>query len=493
MTYPPKSTRSLIVNSVDYTGHMQQGSFKVQSTLTHKVDELDVTLIEMAGITILEWDTVIFNVDGAPVFQGFVLKATQTGDDGHEHIVLQCGDYSSYTDHVYAKANYVNQTDAYILNDLFTTFYPQINATTYVTALNTLTTFQINRKKLREILDYLAGLANADWYIDANGYLHYFSLSSNIAPFGISDSPDFVATFPAAHGTLQVVRDGTGITNQIEIVGGTYLGNDQYFNVPGTGKDPRAVIPFSLTGPSTGGNIQVWRNDGTDASPVWTPMTVLTGYINTLTTSTQVLYYEQEQVLQQQNAWPNLQNAIQVFGRNSVPLRVRVRDPESYTFYSRWFYDFLSRPDIVDKALAQLVGKSTLAEISIAQPAITFRTYQPGLRAGMTLTINDAGKNLSGPYLVQQVTFNDLGDGLIGYDIQAGIYSPDLVDMLTQISRNSKPTTPWSTNEVLDELLEVFEICQGTESVAFATSSSPYFISNTLSEACWVGYTGAIG
>jgi len=42
-------------------------------------------------------------------------------------------------------------------------------------------------------------------------------------------------------------------------------------------------------------------------------MTVLTGYINTLTTSTQVLYYEQEQVLQQQNAWPNLQNAIQVF------------------------------------------------------------------------------------------------------------------------------------------------------------------------------------
>jgi hypothetical protein len=91
------------------------------------------------------------------------------------------------------------------------------------------------------------------------------------------------------------------------------------------------------------------------------------------------------------------------------------------------------------------------------------------------------------------VTFNDLGDGLIGYDIQAGIYSPDLVDMLTQISRNSKPTTPWATNEVLDELLEVFEICQGTESLAFATSSSPYFISDTLSEACWVGYTGAIG
>jgi len=84
-------------------------------------------------------------------------------------ICLQCGDYSSYTDHVYAKANYINQTDAYILNDLFTTNYPQINATTYVTPLNTLTTFQINRKKLREILDYLAGLANADWYIDANG------------------------------------------------------------------------------------------------------------------------------------------------------------------------------------------------------------------------------------------------------------------------------------------------------------------------------------
>jgi len=63
MTYPPQKARaSLIVNGVDYTSHLQQKSFKVQSTLTHKVDELDATLIEMAGSRILGMGHGRFNV-----------------------------------------------------------------------------------------------------------------------------------------------------------------------------------------------------------------------------------------------------------------------------------------------------------------------------------------------------------------------------------------------------------------------------------------------
>jgi len=94
-----------------------------------------------------------------------------------------------------------------------------------VTPLTRWTTFQINRKKLREILDYLAGLANADWYIDANGYLHYFFRFPIILRLlGSQLARDFVTTFPAAHGPLQVVRGWYRHHEQVEIVGGTYLG-----------------------------------------------------------------------------------------------------------------------------------------------------------------------------------------------------------------------------------------------------------------------------
>jgi len=119
-----------------------------------------------------------------------------------------------------------------------------------------------------------------------------------------------------------------------------------------------------------------------------------------------------------------------------------VRDPESYTFYSRWFYDFLSRPDIVDKALAQLVGKSTLGR----NLDRTTGDHVSGLPTGVA-SRHDADDQRYGQDPQRSVSrsasdLNDLGDGLIGYDIQAGIYSPDLVDMLTQISRNSKTNTP---------------------------------------------------
>ena len=443
----------LTIDGIDMTWHLKQGSFKVSNVLTKRVDTLSFELNRMYDVDITEWSEVILTNGTEKVFAGHLLSPSGGGQLENLTLRVTCGDYSAYTDKVIIKAAYVNKTDAYILNDLFTTYYPEVDATTHVTTLATHSNLQFNRNKLREIIDYLAEQANAEWYIDYDKKLRFFQKESGIyqAPFGISSVPDNVNTFPCQDLTID--RDGTGIVNLVEVVGGIYLSDDQTIYLPGTGQSNRISLPLRMRGPAAGGGIQVWRNDGTQGSPIWTSLTVLTAYINSLTTTGQVLYYYEEKALEQQNSFPDLPNAVKVFGRYEIPLRVRVRDNASYALYGKWFYDVINDPNIVDKQTARVAGKARLAEKSLANPTVKFTCFKSGLRAGQVIAISNIPSRLNGNYLIYKVDTTDKKGGLLGYSVECGVYNPDLIDTLVSLARNSKQKTAWNDNEVLDELL----------------------------------------
>ncbi len=326
---------------------------------------------------------------------------------------------------------------------------------------------------LREIVDQLAQLAGADWYMDYDKNLHFFLAEDATAPFSLSESPNLTTSYPFYN--LQKITDGSGVVNRVEIVGGNYLSDDVTIYLQGTGEEATVSLPFKMRGPEAGGGIQVSRNDGTVGTPSWTAMTVKVGYIDDLGGVTEVLHYYQEQVLEQQNSWPELANAVRVFGRLEIPLRTRVTDIASYEFYGlgQWFDAVISDVDITDKNTARLRGKALLAEEAMGRTAVKCKTRKPGLQSGMMIPVVTPLHGIDQSFLIREVSAIVGIDGATDFSLELGIVDEDLIDIMMTLIRGSKEKPIWREDEVLDELLDFAESFEFNTEVTDVSGRNP--------------------
>lgn len=490
MTFPSRLSLTVTLDGVDVSNYVDPRNFAINNALTRQVDTCTLTLEDARAVDPQAWQELVV-LDGATrIFGGYVTdidreEGAATDEASPPSVMgldcsLTASDYSIRLDKVIVKAEYVNMTDAAILADLFADYLPGegFDAATYVTAIKTHARKRFNRKTLLECIQDLAGLAKADFYVDYNKALHYFESSTGAAtaPFALSDSPDLTASMPFADFVVNL--DGAGVVNRVEVLGGNYRSDDTEFQLPGNGADARIILPFKLHAPDGETSIKVWRNDGTDATPIWTALTVKTGYIDQLGGANEVLYYYQEKVLEQSAAWPALEKAAKIEAKYEVPLRTRVQDPASIAHYGLVLDDVIVDDTITDKTLARLAGLAKLAESAMAKTAITLRCDQPGLRAGQMVSVINTAQQINGVYLVQKVSAKIGVNGRAKYSVTLGTYNPNLIDMMLVLARNAKPKAIWRDDEVLDELLQAMENVAFSEVVDDVDSVPPYWLSN---------------
>jgi hypothetical protein len=210
--------------------------------------------------------------------------------------------------------------------------------------------------------------------------------------------------------------------------------------------------------------------------PVWTTLTVRTGGSDTLASRTEVLYYETKSRLEQETAWPGIANSVEVTGRYETPMRTRVRNQASHDFYGRWLQGVVYAPEIVNKSIGQMRGKAELAQNAFANPAITYFSREPGLRAGHTQHITLTARGLDDDYLLQRVTTTIGVGGLVSVQAELGAVDQSLVALLLSLKRAGTAEIEWNDNEVLDELLDSSEYLQFlAESATVSADSGPYF------------------
>lgn len=615
------------------------GEMKISDVLTSQVNTCGFKLYNPTFAP-SEWDEVVVSDGADKLFAGYLQNVTRA-QRGLTGLVYQCeaSDYSVLLAKKYIKEEYVNCSDAYILNDLFTTYLPEINATTYVETVRTFDRIRFNRISILKALSILSDKSGSDWYLDYDKNLHYFATSTNDAPFSLSSAPNKTTSFP--HKDLKTAYDGAKVVNLVEVAGGNFRSPDTYFYFKGTGFDTRIIMPFKMHAPTDETVIKVWRNDagagtnlalnpgfeggtyspwnfyraGTSGTAAlddtryqhgtsslmmtagnmvcvmqssgsiqldpgetltvqaqcyasraavgatviydmtnlvnrmeqynrkdgewewltcgyyndigstiyvrlelfnnacdgtsiiyfddaqaekqtwpsgyidgslgggyawtgtaytststraayveqWTPMEVITGYIDELTSKNEVLHYYQEGVIEQENFWPPKENAVKVYGQYEIPLRVRVRNTESYDYYGRWFESLLVDSNILTKYDARVAGQAQLAKYAIAQPAISCTIWEPGIRSGMLLTVVDTLQGINGTYLVQKATMRIVNSTYAETSLELGVYSPSLIDLIIKLARNTETVQDWREDEVLDEIVDSSDYAYLTE------------------------------
>ncbi len=455
---------TVVIAGTDRTGDVVPVTLRVQDVLGHRLNRCSFHLRRTEPDL---WGDVRVLVQGQAVFTGYVVQVRKSAKLGSVWQV-EALDEGLMLDRRVVTATFENMYDGEIVRALIADSGLSLD-TTGVQNVKMITRIRFNRRTLRDAIQRLARLSGAVWYVH-DGALRYWDGKGEPAPFGISEAPDDVHTFPAQRMTIN--RDAAGVVNMVEVVGATYLSEPTTMYLQGTGEDKRVNLFFRAHPPPGETAIQVWRNDGDDVNPVWTPMVVKAGYVDTLSGPDEVLHFYQEKVLEQQAPWPNLGKAVKVFARYEVPLRVRVRSDSSIAHYGRKLQTVLVDTSLVSKEEARLAGKRLLAENAFARVALTFRTVRAGLRAGQVVSVNYPSLGVQGEYLVQRVVMTVGARGYAVWDVEAGVYDPDLIDIVLTLLRDDEPD--WNDEEVLDELLEESERLQLAESATLVPSQHPY-------------------
>jgi len=136
-------------------------------------------------------------------------------------------DYNSYLRSILVNETYAVKTEQFIIDDLFSTYWPEIDTTTYVTSTETLT-LEFPRLLLDEALEQLAEICGREWYIDYEKKLHYFTPVTTEAPFELSDTVIEGLTTKLPYGGFRYREDATKLVNKITVVydGGTVTRDD---------------------------------------------------------------------------------------------------------------------------------------------------------------------------------------------------------------------------------------------------------------------------
>jgi len=118
-----------------------------------------------------------------------------------------------------APKNYVAQTEQQIIDDLFSTYLPDIDTSTYVESSGVLSTLNWTRQSLDKVMDELAGIFEKNWYIDHQKKLHYFTPTTGTAPFKLSSSP--VGITHIGYNRFRYLENARELHNRVTVVGDT--------------------------------------------------------------------------------------------------------------------------------------------------------------------------------------------------------------------------------------------------------------------------------
>lgn len=367
--------------------------------------------------------------------------------------------------------------DDVIINNILSTYYVNILSSgsprqqappTTVQRGALMDSLSINDGTFREILNGLADTSGYIFYVDNYYYLRYQPLYWDVTPITISDSPDYITSYPPQDYKLQ--RDATAIKSRVKVVGGKFLAPaiPDTFSGDGTTK----VFNLSFQPYNIAGNVTVGGSG------------VKTGIkgVNTLNVGGYLALVDKGgQTLTFQNAPAAGTNNIVLTYTYEAPVAVVVQSLDSYAKYKRWFDSKVNDSTLTSLKAATNRGLSELTKYAFARPILTLK-LQRLIYPGTTVLFTSSHDGYtSQPFTVQTMRITTLGGGIYIYEYQCGFYNPTFVDHLRNVHKalNRSQTTANVTAAVQTDLVSSDNTIHYTDSVSVTTGGTGPYVYGT--------------
>lgn len=242
------------VDSVDITAYVEVGSIVVEQVASDLVATCRFRARDATGTIAIDPEDSITIVEGGTTF--FAGKVKDAWDDvvGITKVwEVVCTDYNVLLEET-AITSYTidtNDDDDVEIAAIFSAYRSDIDATTYVTQLDTtMPGLVLDGFTIREAMDEICAHTGGRYYVDFSMNLHYFSAEANAAAFSLSDSPDGANSFgyrnfrrlrSSARKATRFWVQGDGVADWV--TGGSYSASDP----EGVSRDNRITTSAGVT------------------------------------------------------------------------------------------------------------------------------------------------------------------------------------------------------------------------------------------------------
>ncbi len=450
---------------VDITQYVEDKTMIVKSSINQVRGATLEFEVRGTGVALLKpWGEIaVTDFTNTKVFGGYLTMLDDASFALTPRQKVSCQDYTQRLLTRVVIAVYVEQGDVAVLKNLLNTYFPWVDTSQLPASTAIIPRIQFNRLDVLACVTRICSLSNYVFWIDPNKVAHYADVNSaQVAPFGISDSPDNVTTF-GAHFT-QHSWDYTSLTNRVYFYGGTTRSLDNVEDVSSQASGSMAtfslaypplpssvVMPYTnpVSGYTYGKRAIVVTVNGNQYAAGQENYDNLIGVNNG--TCVVVANRDEKHIRFAQGNIPAKGSTVTVTYQYDVPIILSAQDSQSYAAFGDWFDGRVSDQRMVDLSAAQLRATTIIEQEGFGKQTGTLSIYKPGLVAGQAINIVNGVRGISGQFLIQTVTGNNKGAGVFEYDVEYGAYNKTLQDHLTALNTLVGPEDTYNANDITNQ------------------------------------------
>lgn len=465
---------TITIGGADKTSLIDWQSVVKNEVLTKESDSLSFLIKNYGSKTYQPalGDEVIFTYGSTRKFAGYIVQLNEIVNGLSKELQVIVKDYTVLLDRQLVSKTYTNQTATAIIQDLISTFTTGIT-TTNVNAPVTIPKIVFNYLPVSECLKQLVKiLTTYDWYIDYNKDVHFFSTSTQSAPFNLSDTGQNYVW-----GSLKIQNDTSQLRNEIIVRGGLITSTTlrtEYFSGDGT----KTSFSLSNSYPSVptvtvGGVSKTVGIDFVDADASFQCM---------WNSNTQSIRFTSG------NTPASGTNNIVITGYPQYPLILRKQNQSSVALYG------VFQSIVIDKTIQDITTASARADVELNKYSLpeaigSFKTYTDGLIAGQLITITSSLRSISRTFKIQSIRTTiklpagvSTSNATLRYEVQ--VVSADFTsinDVLNKLLvQDPASQINISADEVVERYYQFPESFTITDTLHQPTKTSPPYLVGTM-------------
>jgi hypothetical protein len=472
----------------------RQSTIKMNTTLgpANSAFGAGQTLPAGGPYLVRQGQVIIRNANGVVIWAGYATKYTDitTGTYSAQSIqpftTIEGTDYDAALDRTLVNDVYSGMTDVQIIRAVITKYTPWIGLSFLpTTGIFVFPVKSFRNVSVQRVLRTIAGITGYMVWVDFNMQLHYLPVSgAQTAPFGISDTPDFMTTFP--HNVQEFIIDDNSVINRVTFYGGRHNSGDFSQDVSSLANSNNKVFPLAYyPHPTSDGKFHVLVNG----------VEQVVGDVNGATTAANTLKSAGglADVLMNTDAHAVTLDVAPASGATVIvkyqfdfPLTLVVTSQASYQFFGPPYLDgYVSDDTVFDTNTALQRAKVLLSQQAFGLVSLKIDCWQGGLVSGMAVFVKNVVRGINGLYLVQQVEMEPLGSGNFVYHLTLGAWDWNLLDIMMQLAH---ATAPMDTSQT-----EVVEQVDINAVIINANATSSWTKSDTLHAQPYYARAAVVG
>lgn len=374
-------------------------SMQLSKSLGDSSATLDLDCINLTNVHIM--DSITLTIDGNVRFAGVVKNQSDTLTGTTKTSSLTCVDNTDKLQRFLIATTYTSQTAKQIIQNVFSTYASWVNTSLVKDIGGTISSINFDYDNLSAVVDKLADISGAYWYLDSNNYLHFFADNDGAASINYNSTSNMLAE------SVNIDYEAQELANRVYVIGA------------------RDASPTTIDNFFTGdGNNQIWVTSNTVNSPTVTE----NGVSKTIsadtggTPSTDYVYNKQDRTLKRVAGAASAGVVIKITYKPTVQIIDYFEDAPSVKKYGV-YATALRDQKIKTKDAARKRGREYLKTSATVTKRLTWDsrdwTVEPGQQT--TITVSSLGIT-SRKYRIESVNVNFRPD-----DIQAQITAVEVL------------------------------------------------------------------